>query len=392
MNHLKLGLAIAVLTVAGAACGDDASKNNNTNGMTTPNGAPNNTNGTPNNTNGTPNNTNGMPNNNNGTNNPPNNTNNPPEPIDIEVPNCDDMPPPARCAADPSTQVWAPASVVDSFFIEGTADEAICCFDYTDDGDIDNSLGQNLANFGFLGDINTSITDSIAAGSLVLVLEHDGLDDLANDDDFNIHFFIAAHEDETAFAADGFLANSNLVLLDPVSFDEGSHPQALLPDASNTGGAVTAGPGAVKIEIELFDSPLQLTISLARTEVDIDAANSTLDGAGVALSGGQLGGVIKVSDIFVAVNEFAAGACECLGLGATPLVDVDTGMCSPDADAMACETAEEDTCNTVAGACNLFGAVGLFADVDLDGDGLNDSVSIGASYTAVGATINGLVP
>ena len=86
----------------------------------------------------------------------------------------------------------------------------------------------------------------------------------------------------------GFLADSNAVLLDPASFDQGSHPQALIPDASNTAGAISAGPGSVKIEIELFDSPLQLTISLARTDAVVDAAGSALDASGVKLDQGQL--------------------------------------------------------------------------------------------------------
>jgi hypothetical protein len=275
--------------------------------------------------------------------------------------------------------------------VEGTETEPICCYDYTGDGEIDNSLGFNLAGFGFLADINSSISDSIAAGSLVLVLEHDGLDDLANDTDFVIDFYIADH-DVADFATTGFQANANPVLLNPASFDMGSQPQAYLPMASATAGAVTAGPGAVKIEISLFDSPLQLTISQARSDAQIDAANSALDASGVALTSGQLGGVVKIRDIFVAVNEFAAGSCACLGLGAEQLVDPDSGTCSANANAQACADAGEDTCDQVAGACSLFGAVGLFADVDLDGDGLNESVSIGAGYTAVGATINGVAP
>jgi hypothetical protein len=292
---------------------------------------------------------------------------------------------------DPTARTWAPASVVDYFLVEGTDTDPICCYDYTGDDEIDNSLGLNLAAFGFLADINTSVTDSIASGSLTLVLEHDGLDDLANDDDFVIGFYIGEH-DVLDFATDGFMANSNPVLLNPASFDEGSQPQAYLPDGSVTAGAVTAGPGAVKIEIVLFDSPLQLTISQARSDAQIDAAASALDASGVALSSGQLGGVVKIRDIFVAMNEFAAASCECLGLAGADLVEPDSGTCSAAADAQACQDAGNDTCFQVADACSLFGAVGLFADVDLDGDGLNESVSIGAGYTAVGATINGIAP
>ncbi len=380
--NLKIGVAVAALALA--ACGGDETKNSVTNNVTANNTTANNT--TPNNTsnNTTPNNT--TVNNTTANNTTVNNTT---EPLK-DPPTCADTPAPPRCSENPDDHVWGPASVVDFFLVEGTDTDPVCCYDYTGDGEIDNSLGFNLAGFGFLADINSSVATSIASGSLVLALEHEGLTDLANDDAFIMNFYIAEH-DVADFATTGFQADSNPVLIDPASLDQGSQPQAYLPSASATAGDIVAGPGAVKIEITLFDSPLQLTISQARSDAKI-AAGSTLGAEGVALSSGQLGGVVKIRDIFVAVNEFSAGACECLGLGAEQLVNPDTGTCAEGRMTQACTDAGEDTCAEVAGACNLFGAVGLFADVDLDGDGLFESVSIGAAYTAVGATINGVAP
>ena len=388
----KLGIAVAAVAATGFACGNDNKPGTNNGTNNGSNNGPTN-NGTGNNTTG--NNTTG--NNTTNTNNNTAGTNNNTVVIEPPPPGCDDTPRPPRCDLDPTAFTWGPASVVDTFFIEGTENEPICCFDYDShqadgDEDIDNSLGNNLAAFGFLDTINTSIAENLASGSLALVLEHDGLDALDNDDDFTVNFFIGEH-DVADFATTGFQPSANPVVINPQSFDEGAQPQAYLPDASVTAGAVVAGPGSVKIQIVLFDSPLNLTISRARIETDVDAANSALDDTtGVSLTSGKLGGVVKVSDIFAAVNEFAEASCACLGLMGEPLVNVETGGCSDNADKTQCDTDGNTTCSEVAGACGLFSAVALFSDVDTDGDGLSDAVSIGAAVTAAGADINGIAP
>ena len=405
MRKFKLGMVITALAFAGAACGGDES-GNNTNGNQNgddniaPNGTTNGTtNGTPNNNvepNVTPNNNvepNVTPNNNVEPNVTPNNNVMPNGTPGPTVPTCADMPQPPRCTVAPADVTWGPATVLDTFFIEGTADDAICCFDYNGDQAIDNALGMTLAGLGVLADINSGITDSVASGSLAIVLEHEGLDAIDNDDDFNVNFFISEH-DVPDFEATGFLADSNPVLIDPISFDMGSHPQAYLPMASATGGAVTAGPGSVAIAIELFSTPLNLVISQARTNANIDPAASAVDASGVALTGGQLGGVVLIRDIFNAVNGIASAPnCACLGLAdGEALVDPDTATCSANANGQACTDAGETTCAAVADNCAALSLAVAFADVDTDGDGTFDAASIGASYTGVGATINGVAP
>lgn len=389
----KMTVAVAALSVAGFACGDNnASGNNGNNGSN--NGGDNNTanaatNNSPNNgsNNGSNSGSNNAP-----TNNSSNNNTQTGKTI-VPLPKCGDADEPPRCQDDPADFMWGSASVMNDFYIEGTDQEPICCFDYAEwetqpDAEVDNSLGTNLAGFGFLTDINDSVLTSIEGGTLVLILEHDGLEDLMNQDDFTVNFWIGQHDVDPF---EDFAATANPVLIDPQSFDDGAQPQAYLPDASVEGGAVAAGPGSVKIEIELFDSPLQLVISEARIEADVDAANSDLaDNSGVSLESGKLGGFVQVRDIFVAVNEFASASCDCLGLDGADLVDVETGQCA-DVDATTCVD-DQATCGDVADACQLFQAVGIFADIDVDGDTMGDAVSIGATFTAAGAEITGVAP
>ena len=386
-RNLKLAFAVAVIAAAGACGGNNETNNDATNNDATNNDTSNNTstnNDTSNNNTSTNNDT--TPTNNASNNNTTPTNNNTVPPIE-EPPGCDDAERPPRCDEDPATFAYGPASVMTELIVQGTAEDPVCCFDYTGDGNIDNALGVGIAGFQQLEGINASIKGNIEDGSLDLVLEPDGLEALDNDDAFTTNFYVGAHDGEfTTFAP-----SANPVLINPASFDEGAQPQAYLPGASVTGGALVAGPGSVEIQVVLFDAPLSLTISQARIEADVDAANSALDATGVSLASGKLGGVVKKSDIFNAFNNLAASpACTCLGLGADPLVNLETAACNANADTAACETEGQTACVEVVGACDYLAAIDLLTDVDLDGDGTADSVSIGLAYSASGAEITGV--
>jgi hypothetical protein len=299
--------------------------------------------------------------------------------------------PPERCAADAAAFEWGTASVITSFAIEGEADDPVCCFDYNGDGDVDNALGTLLAGANFQGQINDSIAEGINDGSIAILLEHDGLEGPlmgGTTAEFNVNFWLG----EWGTDADGNVitaldpAGNNPLLIDPASIDSGAQPLAYIPDAQLDGGAVDAGPGVFQLAIELLGTPLVLRVSAARVQADVDFPNSSIDG-GVALTNAQLGGYVKAEDIVEAINVFAT-TCECLGLNGAPLLG-DTG-CSPNADAAACTDAGEDTCAQIASNCNLLSAVPALADIDADGDGELDAISIGATFTAAGATIQGV--
>ena len=384
-KFLKSGFVVAtVAALALAACGDDPVESNNnnvsTNNSTT--GANNATTGTNNSTTGANNATTGGNNATTGGNNT--STGEPPAP-----PGCGDVPPPERCTGDPTSFEWSTASVINSFAIEGESDDPVCCFDYNGDGEMDNALGTLLAGAGFKADINDSIADGVGDGSITILLEHDGLDELA-DGSFNINFWLGQWGNDMngdpITALDP--AGSNPILIDPESVEAGTQPLAYIPDAELAGGSVVAGPGVFQLALELLGTPLVLRVSAARVEADVDLANSSIDG-GVALTNAQLGGYVKTEDIVSAINLFAS-TCTCLGIGQDPLLS-DTG-CNPNADAMACETAGEDTCSQIAGNCAILSALPALADIDADGDGEFDAVSIGATFTAAGASIEGVAP
>jgi len=191
-------------------------------------------------------------------------------------------------------------------------------------------------------------------------------------------------------------AGNNTVLIDPLSIDAGVQPKAYVPNGTLAANKIAAGPGKIVINIELFGSELALAISGAQLTANVDAANSDLT-TGVALTSGKIGGYVKVSDIIDAVNVFAA-TCTCSGLTGD-LVTYDeattSATCNGDLTAAqtACETAGEDSCVSIISNCGLLTqGLPLFTDIDSDNDGTPDALSLGATFTAAGAKINGIAP
>lgn len=325
---------------------------------------------------------------------------------EVTAPKCTDTPKPARCDADAATFTeWAPASVVNTFAIPNPSND-LCCFDFNGDDVADNGLGQAL---GLMDDllisVNDGIKDSIASGSLALVLEHQGVD-LAADGDFSIFFLLGEPVGELT-APDP--AGGNEYKINPSSFEAGTYAQAVAL-ASLNAGKVVAGPGSVGLTIELFGASLSLTISSARVTADVDAANTSAE-AGVALNNGQLGGVIRVDSIFDALNTFSTDNCSCItGLGGNGLISYDPNdlaeaACVDGIDASACNEDDEveGICKTlVVDACGLISLVATVApDVNADKLGQDclepalgiecNAISIGAKLTAVGAKVTGVV-
>ncbi len=378
MKNLKLALTLSICALA-IACSDDPADNNGTSQTT---GTTATTSGTTGDTTGT---TGGTTTTTTGT--TTTGTTGGGTIVDSETA-CEGADAPARCTADAAGFVWGTASVLTELVI---ASDDSCCFDYNNDGDFNNVLGTTLQDLGQLASVNTSIVENLASGELAPILEHDGLTALDADGNFTVNFFLGSHDDANFTAVDP--AGGNKVLINPDSIDAGTQPLAFLPDASLVAatGKVKAGPGAIALDFNLLGTELNLVISNAIIEADAVPAQSSIGAQGVALTNGKLGGLVKASDVFAAVNNIAA-TCGCLELGAgVPLID-EAGVCNSDAvdREQACTDNGEDTCASIAGACNNLGLVALLVDAESTPGAGNDSLSLGATIEAVGAEITGL--
>jgi hypothetical protein len=303
------------------------------------------------------------------------------------LPPCQQMNPPPRCSEDPDTFEWAPAGVINTLELQGTDNAPECCFDLNGDGEIDNALGMNLAAFGFLADVNLTLGASIANGEYVGIFEFDTIADLS-DDTFQTNFYSGAWGP----AMTGLSATGNEVEVNASDLEMGAQPRWFFNSSSLIGGTLEASDGTILGLFPVFTlANASVPVYQARIEATVDGINSGLPLPGVALMSGQLGGVIATDDIFQTINDIA-GQCSCLGLGNDPLYDVQSSSCNMNADVQACEIAGETTCAELADNCSLLPVIPLLADVDLDGDAVNDAVSVGFEFTTWGATIVGVNP
>ena len=277
-------------------------------------------------------------------------------------------------------------------------EQSRCCFDFDGDGEKDNKLGDVIILAGSLGDgldipgLNAQLQESIDDGSLIIIFEHMGLDDLV-EAAFDINFLFGELDSVESITGDG--SATNPVLIDPQSFDEGSYPQAQIPDAALAEGAVTAGPGNARLQLDLLGAQLSLAIRQVQIRSTVpDTPESGLDDKGVFLQEGELGGFATIADLYDALNGFAS-TCECYGLeeGET-LISYDEND-PVNTDLVTCADVEtdtcDDTCGTIAQYCSS--AVPIIAgqaDLDSDGDGVKDSITVGLTFTAAGADITGV--
>ncbi|RAL24645.1 hypothetical protein DL240_00095 [Lujinxingia litoralis] len=288
-----------------------------------------------------------------------------------------------RCDADPETFEFGTASKISELKI---ADDT-CCYDFDDNNNIDNALGglANLIPNGGVDVANDAIAEGIADGSISLVLEHDGLTALEAGQNFNINFMLGAQSTE------------NGELIDPASFDQGTAPQAVLPNATiiDDGGipVVEAGPGTVVIVLEFFGLELALSVRNATIEADVVAEESSLE-EGVTLENGRLGGLIIFEELIDEVNKVGAN-CGCLGNPETlvDLVALDNGepACPEFSEAQLDSCVDDEAiCGDIAGFCGTIPLVSSLADIDIDGDGDADAFSAGLTFSAVPAVIAGV--
>lgn len=294
---------------------------------------------------------------------------------------------PTRCDEARADVDFGPTSLVTAFQLAA----ADCCFDLNDDGEPDNKLSLLETLVG----VNAGIQDSIESGSLVLIFEHAGLTSLDSSDPYNLNVWLGKSY-EPPVPEEG-------LLIDPASIDQGTQPQASLPNAKIVDGVLTAGPGIVDLNITLpgiLDDPISLRISAAQIEATVDPSSSIEDGivikhpTSAALPGGKLGGAVRVDDLFSAVNTFAS-TCTCLGLDGDDFVIYDPATpevrakCDARVPSNTCEADGESTCASLTQLCSFASTLGGLADVDTDGDGTVDAISIGTQFNTTGVKVQG---
>ncbi|MFB6374720.1 MAG: hypothetical protein ABEN55_16735, partial [Bradymonadaceae bacterium] len=332
---------------------------------------------------------------------------------------------PARCDKKPENfSNWGPGSVITSF--EMTSEDAQeCCFniDGSKDGSNDNGLA-TLLSFLPGADVDTQIKQALTNGTFVVLNEHQGLTSL--------NYFLGNFGSETAsdyvkkkdnscnFGGDSecelTTSSGETFLINPESFDRGVQPQAQLSPAKLNDSTIDAGPGIVVLNLNLPGlGTLALRINGATIEATVDKDKSDLEGDGVVVKKGKLGGYVLLKDVIGLINNLMS-SCDCLDNPETAIAIPNTDPSDPDLKPKGCRDgskpeeeceltckkmvqmkADGDACNGTGGVCEQSGticsSIGLMADtadLDVDGDGNKDALSIGALFEMVGAKIDGI--
>jgi len=283
-----------------------------------------------------------------------------------------------------------------------------CCFDLGGPDDkIDNALGVlmvAIASFvpGF--ELNGTLKEQIADGSLVLLLETNGVTDVSNQTNVTINGFygeIVSGEGSPTAGTGHFLADS-------ASFIEGTKtPLINFAGASIVNSVLGAGPATFKLAIPLLGAVVNLDVSQTRLEALVAAGpngngltmtGSAIDPETEEAFGAKLGGSINLAELANALNTYMAASCSCVedGNTATPGIFIVTETATQ--FKLACEAGwKKDNCE--AGECVLADNLTLVCsagpalinpDIDLDDDGVRESLSVGVFLKATSATIDGV--
>jgi len=304
---------------------------------------------------------------------------------------------------NPNTAGYCDASIVDELAIAPAPGEGVtgCCCDFTGDGVFDNQISALVAQLGpmlqmSLDDLNATVAESLAGGDFIILFEYFGLAaDAADTAYFDVNFFLGADEDDPADPTDNFSGTETFLIV-PDSLKPDGTPLITFAGASVAGGVIEAGPSQFIVPISIEDPPLNLVLTVDEASMNADITNGA---NGYELGNGTLCGYITIEQIFNALNDFMGGSCGCLGYtGEAIYMNADeewecatfVSTCNPDDP----ETGSiQEICGQIGQYCGM--AAGLlpqFLDVDVDGDGAGDAISLGATFGATSAVLNGEVP
>lgn len=286
---------------------------------------------------------------------------------------------------------YGPASFVNYFYIEKSG---TCCADFTGNGTDDSAMGNLISTLSAVIGVpfNDVIAAQIANGNLVFLFEYAYLSDAVNDPALQINLMLGEDSDNY------FGPNMNgegYFNIKPESLDAQGNPKSDFPTAKVENGRLSVEGGSAAILIPLnIDGSLMDEVQVERLSIsaDVDPASEFSGGERVALHDGELAGAVSLEDFFGAINKMAA-TCDCIasqplyvevGPGEWGCVEPLESTCGEDSDALCKTLGNRQQCELVATVVNRS------ADVDLDADAIEDALSLGARFSAVGASIVGV--
>ena len=285
-------------------------------------------------------------------------------------------------------------SYVHSLHMNDPRREEPCCHDFDGDGVQDNRLGEILGQLAPTGlDVNREIDGAIRSGALTLLLEWRCLDDPTNDPGLEVPVFFGQDTDgsfeDNLVGNEHFRVHRPSFVMQQVGYT--GTPLVFFPSGSVAAGQLEAGPTRFPVSF-LF---------LAGAGSDLYVEEAWLGGRivetafGLGLADGWLRGGVRLDAILERFNGYYAESCACLGADG-PMIrwTIENGgyaiQCQDVSRTNHCALGSQ--CWTLGALCSVLGGLFNRPDLDLDGDGVADALSIGLQLEATSAFIDGLVP
>jgi hypothetical protein len=277
-----------------------------------------------------------------------------------------------------------------------------CCRDFgaisENPGQLDNAfaaLDAQLSGIPGAGvDFQAALNDAITGGSLVFLLDHRELDGADDPDGFLLSWLEGGFGINTTYAEAG--SGTGVFDVRASSFiGTTGEPQQVMNRADMTASLMSGGPISINVVLPFGSVGIGVPIDSMNAE-----ATATITVDSVTYIDGELSGYIPEDKVFEGVNTLASSPeCACLGLNGADLFTKSgngqwSGACDRNA-ATKCSQSSEFACQVVAGSsildgqiCSVFpGIIQNAADIDSDGDSNDDALSIGLTWTAVDATL-----
>ena len=289
-----------------------------------------------------------------------------------------------------------------------------CCYNFDSDPEIDNNLDDLLPLVASLaGDVQVLIDDAFADGSIVLLAEYREWPETVPGD-ARLHFWLGTNdldgdgENDQDYDTE-LAAGMGTFRAENESFsDYGSFIQ--FNAATWDGSMLATEPSIFRLSIPLAglidgldDFTITLEILAARIEADLDGDSPTtsvnVESAddGETYGGAKLGGVLPLDQIFGQLDEVLR-TCTCAAEidGSSPVIvygdepgpRYSVACAEPAYDTSACE---DQICGEILPQlCSFAGVVANLplADIDTNGNGVFDAISVGARITMVDAMID----
>ena len=295
---------------------------------------------------------------------------------------------------DPTTYDPSPSgSYVTELRVANQQGNPVCCFDLTGDGVIDNALGDLLDTAsGLLGGgsgVDEDLSAAIQSGALAMIFEWKGLDvppggpggTLPEDDAVEVNLFQG-----TGGTYDGSLDGDGTWTVTPGSFVPGTaQPAGAVGAGSIHLGEADVGPGNITLPLPLLGVVTDVQIAPAYMAGTTFWGNNLV---GLDVVGGKLGGAVPIGAVYAAFNAYVDSSCGCLGLpdGLISLSADGAGQCNQPTGSCG-----GSSCDQLAQVCPLVLNM-ISPDLDVDGDGTYDSLSVGLMFQAVSTNIVGVAP